>query len=98
LDQITNSLERLRGGGGFGNDRESQRRSVLTALAQNSCGPQYANQLNNNSSSGPGNFFSNLFGNNNPAPAANPGEPVGPIDNGGQSGTYRTVCVRSCDG
>jgi hypothetical protein len=98
LDQITNSLERLRGGGGFGNDREGQRRSVLTALAQNSCGPQYANQLNNSSSSGPGNFFSNLFGNNNPAPAPNPGEPVGPIDNGGQSGTYRTVCVRSCDG
>lgn len=99
LDQITNSLERLRGGGGFGNDRESQRRSVLTALAQNSCGPQYANALNNSSSSsGPGNFFSNLFGNNNPSPAPNSGEPVGPIDNGGQSGTYRTVCVRSCDG
>ncbi|HUO00615.1 MAG TPA: DUF2865 domain-containing protein [Bradyrhizobium sp.] len=97
LDQITNSLERLRGGGGFGSDRESQRRSVLTALAQNSCGPQYANQLNN-SSSGPGNFFSNLFGNNNPAAAPSPGEPVGPIDNGGQSGTYRTVCVRACDG
>lgn len=99
LDQITNSLERLRGGGGFGNDRESQRRSVLIALAQNSCGAQYANAVNNsNSSSGPGNFFSNLFGNNNPAAAPNPGEPVGPIDNGGQSGTYRTVCVRSCDG
>ena len=97
LDQITNSLERLRGGGGY--DRESQRRSVLTALAQNSCGQQYVNALNNsNSSSGPGNFFSNLFGNNNPAPVPNPGEAVGPIDNGGQSGTYRTVCVRSCDG
>lgn len=96
LDQITNSLERLRGGG-FGNDRESQRRSVLIALAQNSCGAQYANALNN-SSSGPGNFFSSLFGNNNPAAAPNPGEAVGPIDNGGQSGTYRTVCVRSCDG
>src|ERR1700681_4872951 len=33
LDQITKSLERLRGGGGFGNDRDNQRRSVLTALA-----------------------------------------------------------------
>jgi hypothetical protein len=97
LDQITSSLERLRGGGGF--DRESQRRSVLTALVQNSCGPQYVNALNSSSNSGPGNFFSNLFGGgNNPAPASGPGEPVGPIDNGGQSGTYRTVCVRSCDG
>src|SRR6266487_2479965 len=35
LDQITSSLERLRGGGGFGSERDSQRRSVLTALAQN---------------------------------------------------------------
>src|SRR6266436_7800879 len=45
LDQITSSLERLRGGGGggFGGERDSQRRSVLTALAQNNCGPQYAN-------------------------------------------------------
>src|SRR5580704_4544823 len=40
LDQITNSLERLRTGGGA--DRDNQRRSVLTALAQNNCGPQYA--------------------------------------------------------
>ena len=36
LDQITNNLERLRGGIG-GPDHDSQRRSVLTALAQNSC-------------------------------------------------------------
>ncbi len=103
LDQITSSLERLRGGGGFGNDRESQRRSVLTALVQNSCGPQYTNALNSSGGGGgggPGNFFSNLFGNNNPAPAqgGGPGDPAGPINNGGQSGTYRTVCVRSCDG
>ena len=43
LDQITSSLERLRSGGLGGADRENQRRSVLTALAQNNCGPQYAN-------------------------------------------------------
>ena len=42
LDQITTSLERLRSGGIGGADRENQRRSVLTALAQNNCGPQYA--------------------------------------------------------
>ena len=48
LDQITTSLERLRGGGGA--DRENQRRSVLTALAQNNCGPQYANMAH----AGPG--------------------------------------------
>jgi len=87
LDQITTSLERLRGGGLGGSERENQRRSVLTALAQNNCGPQYANAAR-----GPGNFLDNLFGNNNP------GGSVAPADNGAQSGTFRTVCVRTCDG
>jgi hypothetical protein len=91
LDQITTSLERLRGGGFGDADRDNQRRSVLLALAQNNCGPQYAAALR-----GQGNFLDNLFGNNNPAPAGNPGAPAG--DFGPQSGTYRTVCVRSCDG
>jgi len=90
LDQITTSLERLRSGGLGGNDRENQRRSVLLALAQNNCGPQYAGALQQQQQ-GPGNFLSNLFGNNNA-----PGAP--PADLGPQSGTYRTVCVRSCDG
>jgi hypothetical protein len=84
LEQITTSLERLRGGG-LG-ERDNQRRSVLLALAQNNCGPQYANAVR-----GPGGFLENLFGNNNGAPT--PGADLGP-----QSGTYRTVCVRSCDG
>jgi hypothetical protein len=88
LDQITNSLERLRGGGFGGSDRENQRRSVLLALAQNNCGPQYSN-----AAPGPGNFLQSLFGGggNNPIPP--PGADLGP-----PSGTYRTVCVRSCDG
>ncbi len=84
LEQITTSLERLRGGGA---DRDNQRRSVLLALAQNNCGPQYANAVR-----GPGSFLENLFGNNNNNPGA-PGSDLGP-----QSGTFRTVCVRSCDG
>src|ERR1700733_7645103 len=83
LDQITSSLERLRGGGA---DRDNQRRSVLLALAQNNCGPQYANAVQGQG----GNFLNNLFGNNAPS---TPSTDVGP-----QSGTYRTVCVRSCDG
>jgi hypothetical protein len=88
LEQITTSLERLRSGGIGGNERENQRRSVLTALAQNNCGPQYAAAAR-----GPGNFIDNLFGNNNsntlPPPSADFGAP---------SGTFRTVCVRTCDG
>src|SRR6202140_1413488 len=43
LDQITTNLERLRSGGLGAPDRDNQRRSVLTALAQNNCGPQYVN-------------------------------------------------------
>jgi len=88
LDQITSNLERLRGGGFGGPDHDNQRRSVLVALAQNNCGPQYAAAAR-----GPGNFIDSLFGNNNnntlPPPSADFGAP---------SGTFRTVCVRTCDG
>jgi len=93
LDQITGNLERLRGGagGGYSPERDNQRRSVLVALAQNNCGPQYANAAQGQ---GGGNFLSNLFGGNN---AGNPqGAPLS--DLGPQSGTFRTVCVRTCDG
>ncbi|WGD49284.1 DUF2865 domain-containing protein [Bradyrhizobium sp. CB1650] len=94
LDQITANLERLRGGGpgGFSPERDNQRRSVLLALAQNNCGPQYANAAQ----SPGGNFLSNLFGGGNSANNP-PGAPP-PSDLGPQSGTYRTVCVRTCDG
>ena len=91
LDQITISLERLRGGGFGGAERESQRRSVLTALGQNNCGPQYANAARGGDS-GRGGFLENLFGDR--------GNPIAPpgADFGGASGTFRTVCVRTCDG
>jgi hypothetical protein len=85
LDQITANLERLRTGLG-GPDRDNQRRSVLIALVQNNCGPQYANAVRQQ-----GSFLGGLFGNNNPSQP--PDSDFGP-----QSGTYRTVCVRTCDG
>jgi uncharacterized protein DUF2865 len=88
LDQMTANLERLRTGGLGGADRENQRRSVLTALAQNSCGPQYAAAVR-----GPGNFIDNLFGGGNTNPLPPPG-----ADYSAPSGTFRTVCVRTCDG
>ena len=92
LDQINSSLGQLRGNSGA--DRENQRRSVLIALAQNSCGPQYANMLQQQP--GPGGFLNNLFGGNTNNPNVNPNVPN--ADVGPQSGTYRTVCVRTCDG
>ncbi len=91
LDQITTNLERLRTGGLGGADRENQRHSVLLALAQNNCGPQYATALQQQQQQGPGGFLNNLFGNNQGPPNASPIDP-------GAGGTYRTVCVRTCDG
>ena len=91
LEQITTNLERLRTGGLGGGERENQRHSVLLALAQNNCGPQYASALQQQQ--GPGSFLNNLFGN---GIGSNPGAP--PADLGAASGTYRTVCVRTCDG
>jgi hypothetical protein len=111
LDQIGSSLDRLRGGfGGGGSERDNQRRSVLIALGQNACGPQYQQYANaprggggagggNSGGSGPGNFLTSLFGggdanNNNPAASLPPPS----ADLAPPSGTYRTVCVRTCDG
>jgi hypothetical protein len=84
LDQINNGLAQLRGGGNA--DRDNQRRSVLIALAQNNCGPQYANAAR--AASQGGGFFNDLFNNN----------PSGAPDMGPPSSTYKTVCVRTCDG
>src|SRR5579871_5450509 len=92
LEQITTNLERLRTGGLGGGERESQRHSVLLALAQNNCGPQYAAALQQQQGQGPGSFLNNLFGN---GATTNPN--ATPIDPTSQ-GTYRTVCVRTCDG
>lgn len=83
LDQINSNLGSLRGNSIGGSDRDGQRRSVLLALAQNNCGPQYANAAR----SGGGNFLENLFG------GLNPGGEFG-----APSSTFRTVCARSCDG
>ncbi len=84
LEQITTSLERLRGGTFGSSEADGQRRSVLMALAQNNCGPQYANAVRSS-----GGFLDNLFGNSD-GPASD-----GSVPN---SGTYRTVCARTCDG
>lgn len=95
LEQMTTSLEQLRGGGG--QQRASQRRSVLLALAQNNCGPQYANAAR--APSGPGGFFEKLFGGGNNNGGGGEDVVIPPPQQGGApSGTYRTVCVRACDG
>jgi hypothetical protein len=84
LDRTMGDLQRSQSNTGA--DREGQRRSIIGALAQNDCGPQYRQQVNQG-----GGFFDRLFG---------PGtilstEPAAPAS---ASGTYKTLCVRTCDG
>ncbi|WP_245303467.1 DUF2865 domain-containing protein [Pseudorhodoplanes sinuspersici] len=90
LARTQGDLQRLQGAGG-GYERDNQRRAVLTALAQNDCGPQYRSAAAN---AGPRNFFEQLFG--GPGSIVAP-EPDPNMPGGGGSG-YRTVCVRTCDG
>jgi hypothetical protein len=63
-------------------ERDGQRRALIAALAQNDCGPQYRQAA----AGQPRNFFDTLFGNNQ----GQQGEVSG--------NSFRTVCVRTCDG
>src|SRR5712692_7181877 len=83
LDRLIGELQRVQGNSA---DREAQRRSILVALGQSDCGPQYRQYA---TAAPGGGFFENLFGGVRP-PASGPDAPL--------SGTYRTVCVRTCDG
>jgi hypothetical protein len=89
LDRALADLQRAQGGSA---DRDGQRRALLVALGQNDCGPQYRQYANQGSGGG---FFETLFG---PGPGASASifNPNGP---GAATGdTYRTLCVRTCDG
>jgi len=84
LDHMMSDLEQLKSGSA---DQQGQRRALIGQLAQNNCGAQYTAAAN--SSGGPQGFFDALFGG---------GTILNPGGDGAPSGTYRTVCVRSCDG
>jgi hypothetical protein len=82
LDRMQNQLERLQGGT---TERAAQRQSLLIALADNGCGQQYRAAARAGEQGG---FFDRLFGAGTVFTSP-PGE---------MGGTYRTVCVRTCDG
>ena len=84
LDHMINDLEQLKSGN---NNQEGQRRALIGQLAQNNCGAQYTAAAN--SAGGPQGFFDALFGGGTVRDASGDGAP---------SGTYHTVCVRTCDG
>lgn len=82
LDRAMTDLERLKSGS---NDQEGPRRALIGQLAQYNCGPQYRAAA---AAAGPGGFLDALFG----------GTIINSGGDGAPSGTYRTVCVRMCDG
>jgi hypothetical protein len=97
LDRWMAELQRLQGGGV---DRTEQRRALLSALADNDCGPQYRTATP--APTHPRGFFDSLFGGPGGAvgaatvPPESPGVPASPEVP--QVSTYRTLCVRTCDG
>ncbi len=88
LERAQNDHERLNGGT---TERASQRQSLLIALANNSCGAQYRSAALAGQQGG---FFDRLFGNDN----GNGGGVIASTPSGPMGGTYRTICVRTCDG
>ncbi len=83
LDTMMSELEQLKSGN---SDQEAQRNALIAQLAQNNCGSQYTAAAK---AAGPQGFFEALLGG---------GTIVNPGGNGAPAGTYRTVCVRTCDG
>jgi len=82
LDRMMSDLEQLKNGN---SDQAGQRRALIGQLAQNNCGPQYRAAA---AQAGPGGFLDAIFG----------GTILNPGGDGAPSGTFRTVCVRTCDG
>ncbi|HEY6027233.1 MAG TPA: DUF2865 domain-containing protein, partial [Pseudolabrys sp.] len=89
LDRLQMQLEQTQGGN---TERAAQRQSLLLALSNNNCGAQYRAAATQGQQGG---FFDRLFG------GGGPGNDSGTIIGAPQQqagGTYRTVCVRTCDG
>jgi hypothetical protein len=82
IERSRNDLEQLNGGTA---QRAEMRRTLLIQLANNGCGAQYRQAALAGQQGG---FFDRLFGN-----TSGPFAPSGPMGS-----TYRTVCVRTCDG
>ncbi len=96
LDQLEAQISRGQGDAGV---REARRRDLITALAANQCGAQYQAALPPPPpQQRSGGLFGLLFGGarNERAPQeAYPGQPQMEVP---QTSTFRTVCVRTCDG
>ncbi|MEP9351247.1 DUF2865 domain-containing protein [Xanthobacter sp. KR7-225] len=102
-DQISDQISRLRSALAAaersGGDDQGQRRALIIALAQNNCGPQYAAAVRQvpQQPQRPRNFFEALFGGPIQSGETSPDLEVLPLEPARPS-SYKTVCVRTCDG
>lgn len=94
IDQMRMAMERTRGDlerlSGGTTERAAQRQSLIIALSNNNCGPQYRAAAVQGQQGG---FFDRLFGGGGSSSGGYISQDPGPM-----GGTYRTLCVRTCDG
>jgi hypothetical protein len=83
LENMQVGLERLNGGT---SERLAQRQNILVQLGNSGCGQQYRSAALAGQQDG---FFDRLFGNNASVNSSAPGA---------MGGSFRTICVRTCDG
>lgn len=97
IDRMRDSVERLedqlRRGRGDAGLTEARRRDIIAALAHHRCGPQYEAAAPREERRG--GLFGFLFGGSRGGFREQ--YPSSPAENI-QTSTYRTVCVRTCDG
>lgn len=96
IDRMRDQVERLESqlsrGRGSANAREGQRRGIINALARNQCGAQYQASAPQQERGG---LFGLLFGNRGGGGGGYRETYPTQVP---QTSTYRTVCVRTCDG
>src|SRR5262245_13770265 len=101
LDRLNADLQHLQAGRGA---VEGQRRQLLAAIGPNDCGPQYRSAAAAPEPARPRGFFEALFGGGGGGGGGSPGGSMsapfgsGDMTPSDQSSTYRTICVRTCDG
>ncbi|GGE37605.1 hypothetical protein GCM10007276_13790 [Agaricicola taiwanensis] len=91
LDQLMVQAQRARAGDP---NRDVRRNQILAALGQNQCGPQYANAPQQPRRGG---IFGLLFGGGAQEEIIEPTVPYSD-DSRPNNDSFRTVCVRMCDG
>ena len=94
LDRMISELGTLRGGGSDLN-RDLQRRQLVNQLAQNNCGPQYRQAATPPPQRQRG-LLETLFGGGGWREEST--VEASPLDLPGGGNTFRTLCVRTCDG